>query len=83
MVRDLAETIASGPEIILETGGKQMDPETVHGRDDKEIGLENKGFPYNDILNIFLFIIGIFNRDHRWLDRGCQFEDLSEGIVTS
>ena len=64
MVRDLAETIASGPEIILETAGKKMDPEKVHGRDDKEIGLENKGFPYNDISNIFLFIIGIFHRDH-------------------
>ena len=45
MVRDLTETIESGPEIILETGGKPIDRE-------KEIGLENKGFPGSFVLII-------------------------------
>ena len=63
MVRDLTETIESGPEVILETGGKQIDSEEVHGRENKQIGLENKGFPYTNIMNIFLFIMEIFNRD--------------------
>ena len=66
MVTDLTETIGSGPEIILETGGKQIDTKKVHGREDKEIGLENKWFPYKSILNKFLFpfIMEIFNRNH-------------------
>ena len=59
MVRDLTETIESGPESILETGGKQIDPE-------KQIGPENKGRPESIILNqfLFLFIMEIFNGDH-------------------
>ena len=60
MVRDLTENIESGPEVILETGGKQIDPE-------KEIGLKNKWFPQNVMMDqvLFLFIMGkIFNRDH-------------------
>ena len=43
MVRDLTETIESCPEIILETGGKQ-------------IGLGNKGFAESIISNQFLFL---------------------------
>ena len=57
-VRDFTETIESDPKIILETGGKQIDPE-------KLIGLEKK-FLESVILNqfLFLFIMEIFNRDH-------------------
>ena len=68
MVRDLTETIESGPEIILETEGKQIDSEKVHGREEMEIGLENKGLPRTIILSKFLFLFimeyRVFNRDH-------------------
>ena len=66
MVRDLTQVIESGPEIILETGGKQIDPEKLHGKEAQDIGLENNWFPYKRILNkfLFLFIMEIFNRDH-------------------
>ena len=47
-VRDLTETIESGPEIILETGDKKIDTE-------KEIGLE-KRFPESVILDQFRFL---------------------------
>ena len=66
MVTDLTDTIGSGREIILETGGKQINTKKVHGREDKQISLENKWFPYQHILNkfLFLFIMEIFNRNH-------------------
>ena len=65
MLRDLTENIENGPDIVLETGGKPIDPEKVHVREDKEIDLENKGFPQKMILNkfLFMFIMEIFNRD--------------------
>ena len=56
MVTELTDTIGIGPEIILETGRKQIDTEKVHGTEEIEIGLENKGLSHNVILNKFPFL---------------------------